>query len=491
MPRAMKYVLTIAMFILGFSVDCAFAQPTKVVSLDVEIKAQPVTESMTVKTEIALTGVAPGTYRAIFTQPTKVSRFIDKATGQTVTHRFLPIPGVGEETGYKFIEFDLSLAAANQTLLIEYEYDRQSFAGYDPNPSTNDNLHLGQITKRSIYSSHLYYYPEMFGGSQKAKIAFDIPKGWRAVSSGELVSEIPLADDRVQMIYVANFSSGRLPYSISIAEYQELKFKFANRLPVSIYFAAQDSHFAQEKIAAIESKILPFLENLMGDFPFPSLKIIEVFPWEGNTGLAARGVVMLSQKLWFADDLGTDLSKLPATVLVDEIAHQWNFYGTQLPTSLAEGVSQFTDTMFVEFMQGLAAYDKEIQRLRDGYTKIASLLDALNGLYGKGLTLEQAAAELKMTPIQVAPYWAYAPVGELPITDPEVFPALYFLKGALAIDALKREMGEKLFLAGMKAVFSSKTDHLWTLEEFKKVFEQQSGKDLTSFIDKWYYQKGL
>lgn len=437
------------MFILGFSVDCAFAQPTK------------------------------------------LSKFIDKVTGQIINHRFLQIPGVEEETGYKIIEFDLSLAAANQTLLIEYGYDRKSFAGYAPNPTTNDNLHLGQITKRSIYSSHLYYYPEMFGGSQKAKIAFDIPKGWRAVSSGELVFETPLADDRIQIIYDANFSSGRLPYPISIAEYQELKFKFANRLPVSIFFAASDTHFAQEKIAAIESKILPFLENLMGDFPFPSLKIIEVFPWEGNTGLAARGIVMLSQTLWFADDLGADLSKLPATVLVDEIAHQWNFYGTQLPNFLAEGMSQFIDTMFIEFIQGLAAYDKEIKRLRDGYTKIASLLTALNGFYGKGLTLEQVAAELKMTPAQVAPYWAYAPVGELPITDPKVFPALYFLKGALAIDALKKEIDEKSFLAGMKAVFASKTNHLWSLEEFKKVFEQQSGKDLTSFIDKWYYQKGL
>ncbi|MBK9322906.1 MAG: hypothetical protein IPM97_08180 [Bdellovibrionaceae bacterium] len=199
---------------------------------------------------------------------------------------------------------------------------------------------------------------------------------------------------------------------------------------------------------------------------------------------------MLSQNLWFADDLGANFSKPPATVLVDEIAHQWNFYGTQLPNFLAEGVSQFTDTMFVEFMQGQAAYDKEIQRLRDGYTKIASLLNTLNTLQGKGLTLEQSASELKMTPEQVAPYWAYAPVGELPITDPKVFPALYFLKGALAIDALRSEIGEKSFLAGMKAVFSGKTDHLWTLEEFKKVFEQQSGKDLTVFIDKWYYQKG-
>ncbi len=96
-----------------------------------------------------------------------------------------------------------------------------------------------------------------------------------------------------------------------------------------------------------------------------------------------------------------------------------------------------------------------------------------------------------MRPAQVAPYWAYAPVGELPIKDPKVFPALHFLTGALAIDALKKEIDEKSFLAGMKAVFSSKTNHLWTLEEFKKVFEQQSGKDLTSFIDKWYYQKGL
>ncbi|MBK9322905.1 MAG: hypothetical protein IPM97_08175 [Bdellovibrionaceae bacterium] len=150
--------------------------------------------------------------------------------------------------------------------MIEYEYDRKSFAGYAPNPSTNDNLHLGQITKSSIYSSHLYYYPEMFGGSQKAKITFDVPKGWRAVSSGELVSATSLTKDRVQFTYDADFSSGRLPYPISMAEYQELKINYAGRLPVSVFFAASDTQFAQEKVAAMESKILPFLENLMGNF---------------------------------------------------------------------------------------------------------------------------------------------------------------------------------------------------------------------------------
>jgi hypothetical protein len=491
MPTALKSFLIMGILTLGLSPDYAFAQSTTVVSLVVQIKAHPKTETMTVSTEIDLVGAAPGTYQAVFTQPTKVFKFSDRATGQAIAYRFLPIPGVGEQTGYKFIEFDLTSAATNQTVVIEYEYDRKTFAGYAPNPSTNDNLHLGQITKDAIYSSHLYYYPEMFDGSQKAKIILDVPKGWRAVSSGELNSETQIANDRVQFVYDADFPSGRLPYSIAMAEYQELKFNYAGRLPISVFFAMSDAQFAQEKVAAIESKILPFLENLMGDFPFPSLKIIEVFPWEGNTGLAARGIVMLSQKIWFAGDLGKDLSKLPASVLVDEIAHNWNFYGTQLPNFLAEGVSQFTDAMFVEHMQGKAAYDNEIQRMRDGFMQTASMLNTLKDLHGKGLTLEQAATELKMEPAQLAPYWVHAPVGELPIADPNVFPALYFLKGALAIDALRKEIGEQFFLEGMKAIFSSKTEHLWTLEEFITVFAQKSGKDLNAFCHRWYFQKGL
>lgn len=491
MLKTLKFILYVTAIIIGVSAHHALAQTTTVTALNVQIKAQPETESMTVSTEISLAGVKPGIYQAVFTQPAKVTKFIDKSTGESIAHKFLPIPGVGEQTGYKMVEFEITSSATDQTINLEYEYDRKTFAGYAPNPSTNDNLHLGQLTKTSIYSSHLYYYPEMFGGSQKAQISLDVPQGWRAVSSGELTSETQMADGKVRFIYEAKFSSGRLPYPISMAEYQELKINYLGRLPVSIYYAVSDTTFAQEKLNAIESKILPFLENLMGNFPFPNLKIIEVFPWEGNTGLAARGIVMMSQKIWFADDLGPNLSKLPATVLVDEIAHQWNFYGTQLPNFLAEGVSQFTDTMFIEVMQGPAAYDKEIQRLRDGYTQIASMLNSLKGFHDKGFTIEQAAVELNMKPEQIAPYWAYAPVGELPITDPKVFPALYFLKGALAIDALRKEIGEKSFLEGMKSIFSGKTDHLWSLEEFKSVFEQKSGKDLNTFMDKWYYQKGI
>ena len=42
----------------------------------------------------------------------------------------------------------------------------------------------------------------------------------------------------------------------------------------------------------------------MGNYSLPNLRIVETFLKEGNIGLAARGLVMLSQKMWFAAPIG-------------------------------------------------------------------------------------------------------------------------------------------------------------------------------------------
>lgn len=468
----------------------AFASPA-VEKLTLELSAQPKSERLTVTAHLRLSGMIPGDYSAVFSEPKSLTRFVDAKTGQAVPFKIVPHRGAPASVNFRILEFTITSAESSQELLLEYEYDRQSLSGFAPNPATHDNLHLGQLTSDSIFSSHLYYYPEMFGGSKVASIKITVPNGWTAVSSGALRSKT-VTGSETAFLYEPDFHSGRLPYILAIYPYEVAEFVFAGRLPVSIYSSKADEAFALQKLETIESKILPFLETLMGPFPFDTLKVIEVFPWEGNTGLAAKGVVMMSQKMWFAADIDDEFSTLPATVLVDEIAHQWNFYKIQMPNYLAEGVSQFTDSLFTEHIRGATAYAQEMRKYRDSYSKIADLLNSLKPLKAQGLSIEEAAKKLNMPADQIRPYWPFAENADVGIADPRVLPALYFLKGALALDALRSELGEGVFFRAFKKLFEeSKLEDEVTLDEFRSVFELESGKNLKSFFDLWYFSSGL
>jgi hypothetical protein len=162
-----------------------------------------------------------------------------------------------------------------------------------------------------------------------------------------------------------------------------------------------------------------------------------------------------------------------------------------LPNYLAEGVSEYTDNLFLErfvdgeiIVNGMAVY-------RQAYTQIVDWMNQVQQLKETGVSMEQAAATLGKPLEQVAPYWPYANWGELPISDPRVFPTLYFLKGALAIDALRAELGYEAFFRGFKSLFSQSTSEPVTLDYYRQCFESAAGRSLTEFFTRWYHEPGL
>jgi hypothetical protein len=414
----------------------------------------------------------------------------DSLTGDDIEFTFKALKDTPPHNNIGLLEVQLKGKRIN--LNLEYEYDNQTFSGYALNPSTNDNLHFAQITKYSIYSSHLYYYPYKVGLGEKAIIRIEAPAGWTGVTSGSLEH---ISDNKTResciFEYVIPFNSGRLPYPLAIYKYDKIEADYKDRLPVEVFFSEEDRNYAEEKIEIITEQILPYLEKLMGHFPFPSLRVIEVFPKEGNTGLAAKSVVMLSKKIWFSSAIGEDWTSMPATVLVDEIAHQWNFYKVMLPNFLAEGVSQYTDFLFMEHISGKEFLLKQIDEFKGHYKRITSFLNTVKELKEQGTEDEKIAKKFQMSVKGLKPYLEYSKHGELPITDPKIFPALYFVKGALAIHALRVKIGDEAFFKGFKMLFEKSTNEELTLDFVKNNFQNVTSIPLDDFYDLWYFQTGL
>lgn len=465
------------------------AEGLQIDKLELEIEADPENELLDMTSLLHIRRDSSiDEYSFAFLKPSEVTRVYDAQSDRELPYKINPHPQLGE--GIYELSVDLRECGEECIVALVYRYDGESFYAESINPTTSEGLVLGQITQDSIYSSHLYYYP-FSGEARQASIRIFAPPGWVGVSSGELITCEELQDGTTLYEYEMPFTSGRLPYPLAIYPYEVTEALYDDRLPVSIYSCEEDVPYSEEKIELVTGIILPFLEDLMGEFPFENLRIVEVFPKTGMTGLATKSLVMMSQEMVFGAPIEGDYSVFPATVLVDEIAHQWNYYKVMFPNYLAEGISQYTSDLFAEQYVDPDYMKERMATYREAYTNVVDFLVELKSYKDKGETLEEVSEKLGLSVAEIEAYWQYADFGEVPITDPNVYLSLYFLKGALAIDALRKELGDEDFFAGFKDLFTESTEQEVPLDYFEECFESACGSSLDAFFQRWYYETGL
>jgi len=478
---------------IGGAILVALGTPAQAVVIqrtEVDVVVDPNDVSMTVRTRLHIVdNTGDEDLVCYFLKPARMDYLREAASGRDVPYTLenVSLP----EYGLSVFTMAVGRFPEECVLELAYAYTGEVFYGYSLNPSTLDNLVLGQLTRESAYSSHLLYYPFPELGTGTGRIAITVPQGWMGVSAGILEAQEPLEGGLSRFTYDIPYASGLLVYPLAVYPYVVEETLYQERVPVSIYCTVEDVSYAREKMEHITTKVLPFLEELMGDYPWPNLRIVEVFPNQGNTGLAAKGLVMMSQALWFAAPIGDDYLTPQSIILSDEIAHQWNAYRLQLPNFLAEGVSEYTDNLFQERFVGAGILAANMANYRGAYARVVNLMNRLKSLKESGVSVEQAAANLGLSVADVSPFWPYVQWGELPITDPRVFPTLYFIKGALAIHALRAQIGDAEFFAGFKKLFTDASDEPVTLDYFRQCFETVHGGSLAAFFQLWYYGTGL
>ncbi len=479
-------VLVSLVVTLGLS---GFAGAARIDRTEIDLIIDPNSESMTAQVRLTVSeNVGDRQLVCYFLKPTRVDYVREGAVGRAVPYKFqqFSLPEYG------LYECTLSLGRLGRECVLElaYAYSGKDFYGWSLNPTTLDNLVLGQITRQSAYSSHLAYYPYTDGLAGQARITLTVPQGWMGVSAGVLQGWETIGNQS-RFVYAIPYPSGILFYPMAAYPYTVQETLYQDRVLVGIYNSAADVEHAKEKLQFLTTKVLPFLEGLMGNYPLPNLRIVEVFPKEGNTGLAARGLVMLSEKMWFSAAIGEKYDSIPAVVLVDECAHQWNAYHVQFPNYLAEGISEYTDNLFAERFVDSARMATVMPHYRKAYTDIVNLIARLKPFKDSGQTVEQAVQALRLPVEDVTPFWPYASWGELAISDPRVFPTLYFLKGALAIHALRTQIGDEHFFQGFKKLFAVSTTEPVTLDYYHQCFESAHGGSLATFFQRWYNEPGL
>jgi len=86
------------------------------------------------------------------------------------------------------------------------------------------------------------------------------------VSAGALETWESLGDQD-RYVYDIPYASGLLYYPTAAFPYVVQETVYQDRVLVGIYSSAVDANHAQEKLEFLTTKVLPFLEELMGDYP--------------------------------------------------------------------------------------------------------------------------------------------------------------------------------------------------------------------------------
>ena len=110
------------------------------------------------------------------------------------------------------------------------------------------------------------------------------------------------------------------------------------------------------------------LERLMGPLPWKRVSFCHVRPSRKEMGVSLPGLVLVSdgffgdaEKVVLSGTKLSDPAALGLLIIVDELSHQWNAYACPLPNELAEGISTFTNLLYIESLRGdLEAMDLRV-----------------------------------------------------------------------------------------------------------------------------------
>ena len=202
-------------------------------------------------------------------------------------------------------------------------------------------------------------------------------------------------------------------------------------------------------------RMLDFFSEKAG-LPFPHRRYVQVVVPGGEaqekSSFSLLGRSILDQRL---EDPKEDW------LIAHELAHQWwgNLVTCESWTDfwLNEGITTFMVAAWKEHRWGRAAYDREMELARARVARV-----------------REGGLNVPLT---------YA--GEYPSLGARR--AITYSKGALFMDALRRELGEEAFWAGLKRFTREYAGRSATSRDFQRVYRKSSGRDLSALFEEWVY----
>ncbi len=350
---------------------------------------------------------------------------------------------------------------------------------------------------RYVYSNRSYWYPQGVATDYAtATLNLSVPPTWGVVASGSpLDTNPPVAGSEStgpqRFAFVAVQPTRYLSALISRFEDQPVAPR-SIRLPEvaahgadfradgAVYYDTLDvagyatPRSATEIDAVVEqaTDIAGFYATLLGDIPYPSMAVA-ITDSQLPGGHSPAYFAVMNHELprtagvivsWKTDPVS--FSSYPWFFLAHEVAHQW--WGQAVGWKnyheqwLSEGLSQYFAALYAERNVGPEAFTDILHQMRDW-----------------------AMGQSREGPV----YLGYR-LGHLE-SEPRVFRALVYNKGAMVLHMLRGLLGDEVFFAGLRRFY-----HQWRFEKagtdgLQLAFELESGRPLDRFFERWIHETEL
>ena len=294
----------------------------------------------------------------------------------------------------------------------------------------------------------------------KAKCEFIVtaPNHYEVVSNGLKIEETHLEDNKKLTHWKQSVPIATWLYVLGVAEFAiQYVDKFDGK-SIQTWVFKQDRDAGFYDFAEPTKKALEFYSNNIGPYSYEKLANIQSNSVSG--GMEAASAILYSDK-----SVKGDRNIRWRNVVIHEIAHQW--FGNSVTEYdwddiwLSEGFATYFTLLFIEheygrdaFIEGLKSSQKRVDSFHEKNPNYTIIHDNLKNM--KDVTSSQT-----------------------------------YQKGSWVLHMLRGVLGTKIFWKGIKNYYLKYKDLNASTADFKKVMEEVSGINLTTFFNQWLYQPGV
>ncbi len=299
------------------------------------------------------------------------------------------------------------------------------------------------------------WLPTVDHPSDKATLEFVVyaPTHYKVVSNGYLVKETKLENATKLTHWKEDVPLSTKLMVIGAADFVVGNKEMYNTIPVSSWVFPQNEEKGLENYK-YGSKALDYFSEIIGPYPYEKLAHVQSKTRYGGMENASC--------IFYAEQTATHKSS-QERLFAHEVAHQW--FGNSVSEQnwhhvwLSEGFATYLTHVYNQHFYGEAFVENALIKDRERVIK-----------YSKR----------KLAPIIDTTVTQYI----------QLLNANSYQKASWFLHMLRNELGDEIFFRGLRKYYAAFQNSTALTEDFKKVMETVSNKDLDQFFNQWLWHAG-